>query len=273
MLNCKTAALILTYNEEINIKSCIDSLKFVNEIYVIDSFSNDNTVEIAKEEGATVLQRKFDTYSSQRNFALMQIPSKIDWVLMFDADERIPINLQKEILLKINNVKNNVVSLRIRRKDIFLGKWIKRSSGYPTWAPRVFRNGFVKVEREINEEYILNGLSENLNEHFLHYPFSKGIHWWFQKHNLYSTMEAEKLSLETRNRFSFFNLFSSDPMIKRKAQKQLFYRLPFRPNLMFFLLFFVRLGFLDGIAGYYYCKLRKTYEWMIEIKMKNIDNL
>ena len=90
---------------------------------------------------------------------------------MFDADERIPLDLKNEILHKIQNADENICSFRVRRKDIVFRKWLKRSTGYPTWAPRVFKNGFVKVDREINEEYIINGDSQNLDAHFLHYPF------------------------------------------------------------------------------------------------------
>lgn len=269
----KIAALILTFNEEINIKECINSLKFVDEIYLIDSYSSDRTVEIGKSEGAIVFKRKFDNYSAQRNFGFKKISSDTDWILMFDADERIPCDLRYEILDRINNVNDNISSFRIRRKDIVFGKWLKRSTGYPTWAPRVFKNGYVKVEREINEEYLIDGECLNLKGHFLHFPFNKGIHWWFNKHNNYSTMEAEKLSIEIKNKFNFSKLFSKDPMFRRKAQKQLFYRLPLRPYLMFFILYFVRFGFLDGIAGYKYCKLRKTYEWMIDLKMRDNNKI
>jgi glycosyltransferase involved in cell wall biosynthesis len=266
----KIAALILTFNEEINISECLNSLNFVDEMYVIDSFSSDNTVSIAEKEGAIVYERDFDTYSAQRNFGFDKIPSHIDWILMFDADERIPTDLKNEILEKIKNVDQSISSFNLRRKDIIFGKWLKRSTGYPTWAPRVFKNGSVKVEREINEQYLVNGKTLNLKGHFLHYPFSKGIHWWLNKHNVYSAMEAEKLIIEVKTKFNFFKLFSKNKMEIRKAQKNLFYRLPYRPQIMFFSLYILRLGFLDGKAGYTYCKLRKTYEWMIELKMNEI---
>ena len=91
MKKLKIAALILTYNEEINITACIKTLHFVDQVFVLDSFSNDNSVLLAKEEGAEVFQRKFDNYASQRNEALKAIPEQFDWVLMIDADERLVI--------------------------------------------------------------------------------------------------------------------------------------------------------------------------------------
>lgn len=272
MKKIKIAALILTYNEEINITACIKSLHFVDQVFVFDSFSNDNSVSLAKEEGAEVFQRKFDNYASQRNEAFKKIPEIYDWIIMLDADERMTPELESELLEELKIVEYGVTIFRVRRKDIIFNKWIKRSTGYPTWAPRLIKNGCVTVEREINEEYITDGKIGYLKEHFLHFPFNKGIEWWFQRHNVYSSMEAKKLSIEIKEQYHIKNLFSKDPMIRRKAQKQLFYRIPCRPQIMFFTLFIFRLGFLDGKEGYTYCKLRKTYEWMIDLKIKELNN-
>src|SRR5690606_32418363 len=132
-----------------------------------------------------IFQRKFDNYANQRNEGLKAVAKESDWILMVDADEIVTPELKEEII-KVTSSPNETSSLyRVRRKDIFLGKWIKQSSGYPTWFPRLFRNGKVRVEREINEEYITLGSEGQLKEHLLHYPFNKGITWWFDKHNRY----------------------------------------------------------------------------------------
>ena len=151
-----------------------------------------------------------------------------------------------------------------------MGQWIKRSSGYPTWFPRLFKNGEVLVEREINEEYVTKGKKGMLKEHLLHYPFKKGIDWWFNRHNKYSSMEAVSLTNEFQNSIPWRYVFSNDATLKRKFQKQLFYRMPYRPVVMFVLLYIVRCGFLDGKAGYTFCKLRYIYESMISLKMQEI---
>ena len=83
-------------------------------------------------------------------------------------------------------------------------------------------------------------------------------------------MEAKKLKSEVKSKLNYKGLISKDSLARRKALKQLFYRLPFRPHIMFFSLYFLRFGFLDGLEGYNYCKLRKTYEWMIQLKMKEV---
>ncbi len=262
--------LVLTYNEELNIKECINTLQFCDEVVVFDSYSKDNTVKIAIDQGAIVQSRKFDNYAAQRNAALKSISNEFNWVLMIDADERITLELQKEILNNISVLDNTSTLYRVRRKDHFMGKWIKRSSGYPTWFPRLFKNGAVTVMREINEEYLTKGEISNLENHLMHYPFSKGLAWWFERHNKYSSMEALTLSKEIKRSLPWKLAFSKDAVERRKFQKQLIYRLPGRPIIIFFAFYFLRLGFMDGIAGYRFCKLRKIYESMIDLKIKEI---
>ncbi len=264
----KVAALVLTFNEEINIKDCIKSLNFTESVFVFDSYSNDKTVELAEKSGATVLKRKFDNYASQRNAALNSIPKEYNWVLMIDADERITPELQTEILKNISKPNNSNTLYRVRRKDQFMGKWIKRSSGYPTWFPRLFKNGQVTVDREINEEYNTAGNIADLQNHLMHYPFSKGLAWWIERHNKYSSMEAKALTTEFKQRIPWSLSYSNDPVERRKFQKQLIYRLPGRPRIIFFAFYILRRGFMDGIAGYRFCKLRMMYETMIDLKIK-----
>lgn len=264
------SALILTFNEENILDDCLKALDFADEIIVYDSYSTDKTLEIAGKHSAIIHQRKFDNYSVQRNEALKAVSTKCDWVLMVDADEIVTKDLKKEIL-KITVQSNNPVTMyRVRRKDIFQDKWIKQSSGYPTWFPRLFKKGEVIVEREINEEYITSGDEGKLQGHLNHYPFNKGISWWFEKHNRYSQMEAFKLLEELKEKIIYKNLFSINPVIRRKAQKRLIYKLPFRPLIIFIGLYILRGGVLNGSAGYNFCKLRKTYEWMIDLKVNEL---
>jgi glycosyltransferase involved in cell wall biosynthesis len=261
-------AIILTFNEENVISKCLNSLNFVDEIIILDSFSTDKTINIASDYNVKIFQYKFDNFSNQRNRALKLVDSSCSWVLMLDADEIISNELRYEII-NVTNLKNNDISLyNIKRKDFYNNKWIKYSSGYPTWFGRLFKNGHVWVEREINEEYHTNGKIGFLNEHILHYPFNKGISWWVIKHNNYSTSEASLLSNTVSKNFIFFHLFNSNPVIRRRNQKILFYNLPFRPFLIFIFLYFFRLGFLDGNLGFRISFLRSFYEWLIIIKLE-----
>ena len=228
----KISILILTYNEAVNLEGCLDSVSSSDDIVVLDSGSMDESVNIAKNHGATVLIRPFDNYASQRNFGLAH-DFKHDWILMLDADERVPDDFLTE-LGKVTEQANSPVTLyRMRRKDMFMGRWLKRSSGYPTWFGRLFRKGMVRVEREVNEEYYTDGEVGLLDGHLIHFPFNKGIEYWFERHNRYSSMEAINLLEEKAAPIKLNDFLSSDPMLKRKAFKAVAYRMPFRPLLTF----------------------------------------
>ncbi|WP_269527017.1 glycosyltransferase family 2 protein [Coraliomargarita parva] len=265
----KVSILILTYNETVNIVDCLESVAFSDDVVVLDSESSDSTAEIARDFGATVLTRAFDNYAAQRNYGLAH-NFKYEWVLMLDADERVPDDFFAELEC-VSELENNPVTLyRMRRKDMFMGRWLKRSSGYPTWFGRLFRKGKVRVEREINEEYYTDGEIGLLEGHLIHYPFNKGIAYWLERHNRYSSMEAVKLSDERKEPVVWTNFLSKDPMLRRKAFKAFAYRMPFRPFLTFCFLYFVKLGFLDGKAGFHFSLMRAFYEYMISLKIREL---
>lgn len=259
--------LILTLNEESNIAGCIESCSWADDIVVFDSLSKDRTREIALSKGARVVERAFDNYAAQRNAALTQVTYKHPWVLMVDADERVPPDLAAEIAASIDKTDPNIAIFRMRRKDFFLGRWLKRSSGYPTWFGRLMRVGQVRVEREINEEYIADGGIGYLQSHLHHYPFNNGVAYWFERHNRYSSMEAiAKVSVQLDPVISR-NMWSSDPVERRRSLKRLLYKVPFRPLIVFFYLYVVRLGILDGRAGFYFSRMRAIYEFLIDLKV------
>ncbi|HKK17787.1 MAG TPA: glycosyltransferase family 2 protein, partial [Opitutales bacterium] len=163
--------LILTYNEAINLPGCLASVAFSDDIVVLDSGSTDQTVDLAERAGATVLHRPFDNYAAQRNFGLAH-DFKHEWVLMLDADERVP----REFIDELRSIAGGPVTLyRMRRKDMFMERWLRRSSGYPTWFGRLFKKGRVCVEREVNEEYYTDGEVGTLEGHLEHFPFNKGL--------------------------------------------------------------------------------------------------
>jgi glycosyltransferase involved in cell wall biosynthesis len=261
------SVLILTLNEESNLADCIDSCTWSDDIVVFDSMSEDRTLEIARAKGARVVQRRFDNYAAQRNAALATVQYKHGWVLMVDADERVPPDLAAEIQSTVEQAAEHVAMYRVRRKDHFLGKWLRRSSGYPTWFGRLVRIGRIRVEREVNEEYIADGRVEHLKSHLHHFPFNRGIAYWFERHNRYSTMEAAaKLGMHDQ-RIVLRALLNGDPIDRRRTLKQLLYYVPLRPQIVFFYLYIVRLGILDGRAGFHFSRMRATYEMLIDLKV------
>lgn len=264
------SVLILTLNEEKNLPVCLPSLKWCDDVVVLDSYSEDTTEELAIAAGARFVQRKFDNYAAQRNYGLNDVDYKHDWLLMVDADEAVPAELVTEMQDILKGAAPRTTIYRMRRKDHFLGKWIKHSSGYPTWFGRLIKIGSVRVEREINEEYVTDGVVGYLQEHLHHYPFNKGIASWVEKHNRYSSMEAALKVAGGLAAPSFGDFFSSDPTDRRRALKGLAYRMPGRPFAMFMALYIVKCGFLDGSAGFVFSVLRAFYEFLINCKVKEL---
>ena len=267
-------AVILTLNEERNIIDCIRTLReWCEDVLVYDSFSTDKTVELAKAEGARVFQRKFDNYANQRNAALKAVTYPGKWVLMVDADERWDAVIGKRILEVINDsILADASIFHFQRKDIFFGRWLKHNIGNSTWFGRLLKIGEAWVERDINEEYHCTGKKVYINGvRFLHYPFINGIAWWFWRHNRYSDMESRRLLAERSEAIAWMSLWGHDPILRRKTLKQILYRVPGRPLWMFFALYFLKLGFLDGAAGFHYCVMRSIYEYMIDLKIKELQ--
>lgn len=260
------SVLILTLDEEVNVGDCITSLPWRDDIHVLDSGSRDRTQQIALSHGAIVTERNFTNYAEQRNFGLA-LPFVNAWIVMMDADERMTPELAREIEQQIAAADDHTAMLRVRRKDMFMGRWLRRSSGYPSWFPRVMRRGRVRVEREINEVYTCNGSTRELTEHLIHHPFNKGMDWWFERHARYSTAEARLLLHgEEATSVTWIHLLAREPLKRRAVMKRLAYILPGRPFLTFLYLYFVRLGFLDGSAGYHFASMRMAYEVMIDAK-------
>jgi glycosyltransferase involved in cell wall biosynthesis len=265
------SVLILTLNEEINLADCIDSCAWCDDIVVFDSFSTDRTCEIAAGKAVRLVQRQFDNYAAQRNAALAQVRYKHPWVLMVDADERTPMDLVQEMTTAVVAADSDTVLFRMRRKDYFLGRWLRRSSGYPSWFGRLVRLGRVRVEREVNEEYIADGKIGHLKSHLHHYPFNRGIAYWYERHNRYSNMEALAKVEANASRLSLGTLFRGDPINRRRAMKRLVYRLPMRPSIWFLYLYVLRMGFLDGRAGLAFSRMRASYETMIDVKVLEFE--
>lgn len=266
------SVLILTKNEEQDLPGCLKSVAWCDDIHIFDSFSEDNTISIAERAGANIRQRKFDGYSSQRNAALKYLNFKYSWLLIVDADERIPALLVEQLKSHIEHAAESVSAFRFRRRDYLYKTWLKHSQISPLYI-RAVKVGKAKYHREINEVLLVDGTIEEIDGYFDHYPFSKGLSHWITKHNQYSTMEAVQWVEEqnTQMKFSLLKaLFSSDFSEKRYHQKGLFYKLPLRPVLKWFYIVFWRRAFLDGRAGIIYATLHVIYEYFIVIKANEI---
>jgi glycosyltransferase involved in cell wall biosynthesis len=264
------STLVLTLNEEINIADCLRSLQWSDDVVVLDSFSTDRTVEIAKAAGARVVQRRFDNWSQHQNWAVQNIPFKNPWVLYIDADERCTPELHEEVLRRATP-DTQEAAFRIRRKDFYMGRWLKHAQLYPTWLVRLFRIGHIRYERLVNPVAVVDGPIGEIQSHLFHYPFSHGISHWLDRHNRYSDMEAiEALKVERGRDDASARPWSSDPNERRRALKNVFFRMPARPIIKYFYYVLWRRGFLDGRAGMSYAALQAIYEYMIDCKRREL---
>jgi len=269
----QVSVLILTKNEEQDLPGCLASVAWCDDVHVFDSFSTDRTVELARLGGATVTQRVFDGYATHRNAALKGIDFKHEWMLILDADERVPRELAEEVAVAIRTADAECVGFRIRRRDFLQGKWLKHAQISPFYI-RLVRPGRVHYEREINEVLVAEGSVSDLEQPFDHFPFSKGLAHWIAKHNRYSTMEAARWMEESGGavRFSLRKaLFSRDFSVRRYHQKGLFYKMPGRPLLKFAYMMIARRAFLDGWPGLTYAALQSIYEYFIVLKQQELE--
>lgn len=259
------SVLILTLNEEINIGECLESVAWCNDVVVLDSGSTDRTRSTAEAYGARVISRAFDNWSSHQNWAVSQISFHHPWVLYLDADERCPADLRDEVLQRATAGATEC-AFRVRRKDFFMGKWLKHAQLYPTWLVRLFRPERIRYERLVNPVAVVEGAIGELRSHIIHYPFSHGVSHWIARHNRYSDLEAVEAANALNGSRATRALWSSDPNSRRRALKELFTHLPARPLIKFAYYYAWRRGFLDGRAGFTYATLQAIYEYMIACK-------
>jgi glycosyltransferase involved in cell wall biosynthesis len=269
--------IVAVRNEAKNIRECLLSVSRMDQVFVVDSASTDETCEIAESLGATVVQFAYDGgWPKKRNWALQQLPIRNAWVLILDGDERVDDELFQQIRAAIQ--REDVNGYYLRWKFIFLGRWMKHCWRHG-WMLRLFRHGTAEYEdlglrseggwdAEVHENIVLReGLAERLSAWLVH-DTSEDLTYWIRKQNEFSLWNAVRRSKQLADGLpSLRGLFSSDPVKKRKALKALFLRLPCKPTLMFLWLYVFRLGILDGREGYVFCRLRAIHEFNIGAKV------
>lgn len=273
------AVIILTLNERENLPHALRSVAgWAREIFVVDSFSSDETVEIARAHGCTVIQNRFVDYARQRNFAIESLDVGAQWILFLDADER----LTEELKLEISRVLAGQPSENgwyIKRRVVWMGKWIQRGY-YPTWLLRLFRRGHGRCEdRAINEHLIVDGVVGRLSHDFVHEDH-RGIRDWVAKHTGYAQLEARELLKRERSQYQDeigARLWGSQGERKRWLRYRLWNRLPplARPFLYFVYRYFLTGAFIEGRAAFVYHFMQALWYPMLidamylEMKMGN----
>jgi glycosyltransferase involved in cell wall biosynthesis len=272
----KVSVLLLTMNEEVNIHLCLEGVKWADEIFVLDSGSTDKTIEICREYTDKIYSRKFDNWSSQLNWALDNLPFRNDWLFNVDADEIVANGLALEIIQAADRAGDDVTAYWVRRRFMFLGKWLRYSALYKTWILRMFRHKRLRFQRLVNPVPVYRGGDAYFTNDLIH-DDRKGFSALVARHNSYSTYEAMEsfrrlypayLTDEERSA-----TLSDDSAIKKK--KRVFERLPLftRPPIRFAYMYFVSLGFLDGVPGFIYSFFKLCYEFFICVKIYELKLL
>ena len=270
--------IIPTRNEEGNIREAIESvIEWADEVFVLDSFSDDRTVDIATGMGAQVARRRFDNFSAQKNWALDNLPLSNDWVFFLDADERVPAELRAEIIDAIESSNRQFDGFYIARQNYFMGVAVRHGGWYPDRRLIFFKHRLGRYEdRIVHEHVVLNGRFGHLNHALIHYNDNKGFHQYFERHNVYSTMEALEAyrhlagnGLSARLKAA---LLGAGPE-RRRVLKQWAYRyLPCRPLFKFLWSYVLKRGFLDGRVGLRYCLLQSLYEFQVSLKLRELQS-
>jgi glycosyltransferase involved in cell wall biosynthesis len=274
-MTAPVSVLVPTLDEEVNLPECLRSLAWADEIFVVDSFSRDRTVEIAREHGAQVVQHEFQSYSRQKNWALETLPFRNEWVLIVDADERVPAELQCEIESGVRDGRCD--GYYLNRRFIFLGHWIRHAGWYPSWNLRLFRHRLGRYDdREVHEHIVLNGTPGYLHADLLHED-RRGLEAFVARHNRYSTLEAAarfKAERDAPDRARLpVSLLSSPVQRKRYLREKIWPRIPAKPFTLFVYMYVLRRGFLDGRAGLALCVFHAFQEFMVGLKLAELRRL
>ncbi len=273
------AVIIVTYNEEIHIERCIkNTKKYSDEIYIVDSFSTDKTVKIAKSLKAKVLQNKWKNYSNQFSWALKKIKTKSKWILRLDADEYLEEKLICEISKKLPKLNNDIYGVNFKRKQIFMNKWIKYGGRYPLPLLRLWRNGHGKIEDRWMDEHIVikKGKTTTFYNNFCDHNLNN-LSFFIKKHDIYATREAIDVILYEYKKNDYLNKKNTpfNVFIKRVLKEKFYNRLPLGLRSMFYFIYryFLLLGFLDGKKGLIFHFLQGFwYRFLVDSKVIELKN-
>ena len=261
--------MILSYNEINNIGHAIDNVKgWAKDIVVLDSGSQDGTIELVRDKGCRVYHRDFDDFSRQRKYLLNDIPVETKWVFVLDADEYLTSELKNEIEVELSNPKYNAYTMK--RRFYWMGEWVKRGY-YPTVLLRLGRYGDLDCDdREINEHLISKSGDIGTLKHDFIDENRNGLFKWIEKHNNYSSRESNALNTDRDEGYDFFG---SQYERKRWIRVNIWNKLPlfFRPFLLFIFRLFFQGAIFDGRKVILYHFLH-TFVYRSLIDAKFLEN-
>lgn len=250
------SVVIVTKNEERNIRDALESIKDFEDIVIVDSFSEDRTIEICREYTKRVFQQQWEGYARQKQTAVNY--AEKPWVLILDADERVTPELKEEISHLFTHLPSPITTLYhgfyVPRKNFFLGRWIKYGGWWPDYTIRFFRKESAYIEeREVHERVIVNGPIGYLKNPLEHYTY-RSISEYLLKMERYSTLSAKEI-------------IKKNPC---PSNLSLLTKMVLRPPFTFIKMFFLRLGFRDGIYGFILAVLYSFYTFLKYLKAREI---
>lgn len=273
MDNLSISVIILTFNEELHIQRCIENVfRVAKEVYVIDCFSKDRTVEIARECGAMVLQHEYVNQAQQFQWALDNCDIKTEWTLRMDADEYLTDELIKELRNRLPSLSEDIKGCYLPLRVVFMGKMLKHGLRHQVRILRLWRTGSVYMEqRWMDERCVLTmGNAITMKKSFVDHNL-KGLGEFTIKHNGYSNREA---FMEINRKFHLVEDKASDELSSRNSQKSSYYKLPrfFRAFMYFFVRYFIFFGFLDGVRGFVWLTLQAYwYRFLVDAKLFEME--
>jgi glycosyltransferase involved in cell wall biosynthesis len=269
--------IILTRDEERNLRKCLESIRPAAErIVVVDSLSSDCTVEIAKSMGATILQRAWTHHADQFNWGMDTAGIDTPWTMRIDADEEMTPSLARALPEFLRGLGADVSGVHVRRRVYFMDKWIRHGGFYPTWLLRVWRTGVGRCEARLMDEHVVlaAGRSVRLYEDIIDRN-NKDLTFWIGKHNTYATREVQDILAATAPGVAAGSALEAQATGEQDASRRwmkanVYLRLPLfvRPFLYFCYRYFVRLGFLDGVPGLVFHFLQGFwYRFLVDAKL------
>ncbi|MBI1748985.1 MAG: glycosyltransferase family 2 protein [Acidobacteria bacterium] len=264
--------IILTYNEAANLPDCLQSLKGLEgDIFVVDSGSDDATLEIARSIGARIVQHPFVNYSLQRNWAQQHLPIATEWILHLDAGERLTRELVAEINAVLRDPPTGIDGFLLRRQTYFMGRWIKHGGHYPSYHLRLFRRGKGLCEdRLYDQHFLVNGKVNPLRHDFTDVVTSD-LSTWIVRHTRWAELEAQEMMTHDRTKSLVRPRLLGNSIERRRWLRQgLYEAMPLfaRPFLYWFYRYIFRLGFLDGKEGLVFHFLQGCwYRFFVDLQL------
>jgi glycosyltransferase involved in cell wall biosynthesis len=275
MIQAPVSIIILTYNEEPNIRFCLESVKnLTDEIFVVDSYSTDGTLEIVRGYTTKIYQNAWVDWAYQRNWALNNLPISYEWVLFLDADESLSDQLCQEIRTTLSDQNKSFDGYYIKRIFYFLGKRLKHSGYQADYILRLIKKDEARSIGSGAREYVTIAGDLAYLKHIMIHEDHKDIGFWIDKHNKLASLEARELfRLEAKKGITSKKEIITTKKIEHGKQiwlrEKIWVRLPLllRPFIYFLYRYVWQLGVLDGKEGFIICFLHGLwYQFLIDVK-------